>query len=57
MRSLTNVMMMTICPDNEDDNVGQEVAELYEDDFPESKNEVYMNTICDNIANALVSGG
>jgi hypothetical protein len=29
----------------------------YEDDFLESKNEVFMNTICDNIANTLVSGG
>jgi hypothetical protein len=44
-------------PNNEDDNAGQEVAEPYEDDIPESENEVSMNTICDNIANAWVSGG
>jgi hypothetical protein len=44
-------------PANEDDNVGQEVVEPYEDDFPESENEVFRNTICDNMANALVSGG
>jgi hypothetical protein len=44
-------------PDNEDDNEGQEVAESYEDDIPESENEVSMNIIRDNIANALVSGG
>jgi hypothetical protein len=44
-------------PNNEDDNVGQEVVKPYEDDFPESKNEVFMNTIRDNIANALISGG
>jgi hypothetical protein len=31
--------------------------ESYEDDFLESENEVFMNTICDNIANALISGG
>jgi hypothetical protein len=43
--------------DNEDDNEGQEVAQPYEDDIPESENEVSMNTIHDNIANALVSGG
>jgi hypothetical protein len=44
-------------PDNEDDNEGQEVSQPYEDDIPESENEVTMNTIRDNIANALVSGG
>jgi hypothetical protein len=33
------------------------VAEPYEDDILESENEVFMNTICDNIANDLVSGG
>jgi hypothetical protein len=43
--------------DNEDDNAGQEVVKPYEDDFPESENEVSMNTIRDNIANALISGG
>jgi hypothetical protein len=43
-------------PDNEDDNAGQEVAEPYEDYILESENEVSMNIICDNIANALVSG-
>jgi hypothetical protein len=43
--------------DNEDDNAGQEVVKPYEDDFPESENEVFMNTIRDNIANALISGG
>jgi hypothetical protein len=44
-------------PNNEDDNAGQEVAEPYEDGIPESENEVSMNTIRDNIANAWVSGG
>jgi hypothetical protein len=44
-------------PNNEDDNAGQEVAEPYEDDILESENEVSMNIIRDNIANALVSGG
>jgi hypothetical protein len=44
-------------PDNEDNNAGQEVAEPYEVDIPESENEVSMNTIRDNTANALVSGG
>jgi hypothetical protein len=44
-------------PDNEDDNEGQEVSQPYEDDIPESENEVTMNTSRDNIANALVSGG
>jgi hypothetical protein len=43
--------------DNEDDNAGQEVAEPYEDDIPESENEVSINTICDNIANVFVGGG
>jgi hypothetical protein len=43
--------------DNEDANVGQEVAKSYEDGFSELKNEIFMNTICDNIANVLVSGG
>jgi hypothetical protein len=41
---------------DEDDNEGQEVAQLIEDDIPEEENEVSMNTIHDNIANALVSG-
>jgi hypothetical protein len=31
--------------------------ESYADDFLESENEVFMNTIRDNIANALISGG
>jgi hypothetical protein len=44
-------------PDKEDDNAGQEVVECYDDDIPESENEVFMNTIHDNIANTLVSGG
>jgi hypothetical protein len=44
-------------PDNEDDNKEQEVAQLYEDDILESENEVTMNTIRDNITNALVSEG
>jgi hypothetical protein len=44
-------------PDNEDDNAGEEVAKSYEDDFPKSENEVFMNTIHDNIANAFVCGG
>jgi hypothetical protein len=37
--------------DNEDDNAGQEVAEPYENDIPESENEVSMNIIslfCNN---------
>jgi hypothetical protein len=42
-------------PQDEDDNEGQEVAQPIEDDIPE-ENEVSMNTIRDNIANALVSG-
>jgi hypothetical protein len=32
------------------------VIEPYEDDIPELKNEVFMNTIHDNIVNTLVSG-
>jgi hypothetical protein len=44
-------------PNNEDDNEGQEVADPYEDDISESENEVSMNTIPNNIVNALVSGG
>jgi hypothetical protein len=43
-------------PNNEDDNVRQEVIEPYEDDFPESENEVFMNTIHDNIVNSFISG-
>jgi hypothetical protein len=43
--------------DNEDANAGQEVAESYEGGFSELKNEIFMNTIRDIIANALVSGG
>jgi hypothetical protein len=42
-------------PQDEDDNEGQEVAQPIEDDIPE-ENEVSMNTIRDDIANALVSG-
>jgi hypothetical protein len=41
-------------PDNEDDE-GQEEAQPSDDDVPKA-NEVTMNTIRDNIANALVSG-
>jgi hypothetical protein len=41
---------------NEDDSEEQEMAQPYEDDIPESENEVTMNTICDNIVNALISG-
>jgi hypothetical protein len=44
-------------PGNEDDNEGQEVAEPYEDDIPESENKIFINTIRGNIANTLVSGG
>jgi hypothetical protein len=44
-------------PDNKDDNERKEVAQPYEDDIPESENEVTMNTIRDNIANALISRG
>jgi hypothetical protein len=43
-------------PDNEDDK-GQKEAQLLDDGVPEEANEVTMNTICDNIANALVSEG
>jgi hypothetical protein len=43
-------------PDNEDDE-GQEEAQPSDDDIPEEANEVTMNTIRDNIANALVTGG
>jgi hypothetical protein len=43
--------------DNEDANARQEVAESYEGGFSELKNEIFMNTIRDIIANALVSGG
>jgi hypothetical protein len=43
-------------PQDEDDNEGQEVAQPTEDDILEEDNEVSMNTIRDNIANALVSG-
>jgi hypothetical protein len=42
-------------PQDEDDNKGQEVAQPTDDDIPEEDNEVFMNTIHDNIANALVS--
>jgi hypothetical protein len=42
---------------NEDDNEGQEVTEPYDDDILEFENELSMNTIHDNIPNALVSGG
>jgi hypothetical protein len=44
-------------PDNENDNVVQQVAEPYKDDIAESENEVNMNTIHDKIANTLVTGG
>jgi hypothetical protein len=43
-------------PQDEDDNEGQEVAQPTEDDIAEEDNEVFMNTIRDNITNALVSG-
>jgi hypothetical protein len=43
-------------PDNEDVE-GQEEAQMLDDDIPEEANEVTMNTIHDNIANAMVSGG
>jgi hypothetical protein len=43
-------------PDNEDDE-GQEETQPSDDDIPEEANEVTMNTIRDNIANALVTGG
>jgi hypothetical protein len=42
-------------PQDEDDNEVQEVAQPTEYDIPDEENEVFMNTICDNIANALVS--
>jgi hypothetical protein len=42
-------------PQDEDDNEVQEVAQPTEYDIPDEENEVSMNTICDNIANALVS--
>jgi hypothetical protein len=41
--------------DNEVDNEGKEVTEPYEDDILELGNEVFMNTIRNNIANALVN--
>jgi hypothetical protein len=41
-------------PDNEDDE-GHEEAQPSDDDVPKV-NEVTMNTIRDNIANALISG-
>jgi hypothetical protein len=44
-------------PQDKDENEGQEVAQPIEDDIPEEENEVSMNTICDNIANTLFSGG
>jgi hypothetical protein len=43
-------------PQDKDDNEGQEVAQLTEYDILEEENEVPMNTIRDNISNALVSG-
>jgi hypothetical protein len=43
-------------PQDKDDNEGQEVAQLTEYDILEEENEVSMNTIRDNISNALVSG-
>jgi hypothetical protein len=33
--------------DNKDDNVGQEVVELYEDEILKLENEVFINTIDD----------
>jgi hypothetical protein len=44
-------------PNNEDDNARQEMAEPHEDDISESENDVSMNTIHDNIVNALISSG
>jgi hypothetical protein len=43
-------------PQDKDDNEGQEVSQLTEYDILEEENEVSMNTIRDNISNALVSG-
>jgi hypothetical protein len=43
-------------PQDEDDNEVQEVAQLTEYDILDEENEVFMNTIRDNIANDLVSG-
>jgi hypothetical protein len=43
-------------PQDEDDNEVQEVAQPTEYDILDEENEVFMNTIRDNIANALVSG-
>jgi hypothetical protein len=43
-------------PDNEDDE-RQEEAQLSDDDIPEEANEITINIIRDNIANALVTRG
>jgi hypothetical protein len=43
-------------PQDKDDNEGQEVTQPIEDDIPDEENKVSMNTIHDNIANALFSG-
>jgi hypothetical protein len=42
-------------PEGEDDIEGQQVEDQGVDEVLEEENEVDMNTICDNIANALVS--
>jgi hypothetical protein len=43
-------------PQDKDDNEVKKVAQPTEYDIPDEKNEVFMNTIRDNIANVLVSG-
>jgi hypothetical protein len=43
-------------PQDENDNEVQEVAQQTEYDIPDEDNEVFINTIRDNIANDLVSG-
>lgn len=43
-------------PNNEDDE-RQEEAQLSDDDIPKEANEITINTIRDNIANALVTRG
>jgi hypothetical protein len=42
-------------PRDEDDTEEQEVAQPQVDEILEEENEVTMNTVRDNIANALVS--
>jgi hypothetical protein len=43
-------------PQDEDDNEVQEVAQPIKYDIHDEENEIFMNTVRDNIANVLISG-